>query len=623
MWHDKRATIDLIGFERYADAIAGLLLNDRLLPLTVGIYGEWGSGKSSVMYLTEQRLMQGKDEEDAVLCISFNGWMLQGYDDTKAALMTKIIETLKEKRSMVSRTAEKAEQLLKKVNWFRLTAMTLKQVVVPIATSYVTGALPGIVMPSVDDIASIGSKTDVAGSSATQTIEEFKKDFEALLKEAKVRTLVVFVDDLDRCLPSVVVDILEAIKLFLSVERTAFVIGADESTINQAIAVCYPHEKDIETISKIYLEKIIQIPVHLHPLSESETETYLNLLFAELHQEPEDCRRLAKVAAENRARAPLKTALDYEVIRSALEDKLKPGYVSDLGLAAKIAPVICQHERGNPRQIKRFLNTLLLRQRIASAYGLTLDAQILSKLMILEYYHTEPHFKQLFEWQMAGDGIASELATLEQMAQQAIEEAPDEDASDEEIQIRLSSDITKTWLENKDVKSWLQMEPALGNENLEKYFFIARERLARYGFRGSDLSRNVREILLLLLSDDGIEREQGKARALKLTNTEIEGLFSTAAGRIPQIPDSSDFVAVLCDIAAQRSLLIPVLVKGLERVPDTGLPTSVPNRLGILAEEFPDYKALITSFLNKLKDSPNGRLATVARQVLDRIMDGD
>jgi predicted KAP-like P-loop ATPase len=203
MWHDRRADVDLVGFERYADAIAELVLDSRLLPLTVGVYGEWGSGKSTVMHLTEKRLAQVPSEDSAVVCVPFNAWMFQGYDDTKAALMTKIIETLKKERGCVSKTIDKAEGLLQKVDWFRLTAMTLKYVILPAATSYATGMPPALVAPNTEEITSIRSTGDDTDSSAIETMEDFREEFEGLIKEAKVRALVVFVDDLDgACLQS-------------------------------------------------------------------------------------------------------------------------------------------------------------------------------------------------------------------------------------------------------------------------------------------------------------------------------------------------------------------------------------------------------------------------------------
>ncbi|WP_444451281.1 KAP family P-loop NTPase fold protein (plasmid) [Rhodobacter capsulatus] len=68
----------------------------------------------------------------------------------------------------------------------------------------------------------------------------FREEFAALLDAAKIKRLVVMVDDLDRCLPSTAISTLEAIRLFLFVERTAFIIGADEAMIEYAVRDHFP-----------------------------------------------------------------------------------------------------------------------------------------------------------------------------------------------------------------------------------------------------------------------------------------------------------------------------------------------------------------------------------------------
>jgi hypothetical protein len=603
MWDDNPATVDLIGSARYAEVVARMAVDERLLPVTIGVYGEWGSGKSSVMRLAEQLL--AKD----------NAWMYQGYDDTKAALMTKIIETLKAKRALSSKAKEKAKNLLTRVNWLRLTAVTLRHVVAPLAVSQATGAPPVLSAPSAADIGGIVAPPGDESASAVQTIEKLREEFSDLLKAAGVKTLVVFVDDLDRCVPIVVVDVLEAIKLFLSVEGTAFVIGADENTIKQAVAIRYPQREGVEAVSKIYLEKIVQVPVHLHALGEAEAETYLNLLFAQLHQEPSDFRLLAEAAADNRAKAPLRAALDYETIKFALDDRLTAEYASDLGLVARISPIICRHERGNPRQLKRFLNTMLVREELAEAHGLRLDLQILSKLMILEYYHTEPHYRQLFEWQVAGAGVARGLAALEAIAARAGEPAM-EDVAVEAQQAGLAAQDVQPWLKNGDVRRWLRSEPSLADQDLEQYFFVARERLAKHKFEASALTRNAREILSLLLSKDGLERERGKGLALKLPESEVENLLTAACGMIAQAARASDLVAVLCDIAEGRGSLIPILIAGLRQVPDDALPASAPNRVRTLGVVHETYESSVSSYLRGLTNSANKRLKRAAQQAL-------
>ena len=56
MWHDNDTAIDLLGFEYLVDELEILLTEERLLPVTVGVDGDWGSGKTSLMRMTRARL---------------------------------------------------------------------------------------------------------------------------------------------------------------------------------------------------------------------------------------------------------------------------------------------------------------------------------------------------------------------------------------------------------------------------------------------------------------------------------------------------------------------------------------------------------------------------------------
>ena len=72
------------------------------------------------------------------------------------------------------------------------------------------------------------------------SVRDFHKEFGELVIKLGVKRLVVVVDDLDRCLPHNVIETLEAIRLFLSAPRTAFVIAADEALIREAVAYRFP-----------------------------------------------------------------------------------------------------------------------------------------------------------------------------------------------------------------------------------------------------------------------------------------------------------------------------------------------------------------------------------------------
>ena len=106
-------------------------------------------------------------------------------------------------------------------------------------------------------------------------VRDFRNDFAEMVEKSSIQKLVVIIDDLDRCTPDRIIENLEAIKLFLNVEKTAFVIGADPRIVRNAIEYRYKSQgkTDDDASSRLvddYLEKLIQVPYYLPRLSDSE-----------------------------------------------------------------------------------------------------------------------------------------------------------------------------------------------------------------------------------------------------------------------------------------------------------------------------------------------------------------
>ena len=93
-------------------------------------------------------------------------------------------------------------------------------------------------------------------------------------------TLVLFIDNLDRCLPDVAIGTLEAIRLFLFMPRTAFVIAADEDMIRHSVA---KHFKDPNASHvRDYLDKVIQVPLRVPQVGADDLRAYMYSLFVSL-----------------------------------------------------------------------------------------------------------------------------------------------------------------------------------------------------------------------------------------------------------------------------------------------------------------------------------------------------
>jgi hypothetical protein len=90
VWADNETTNDLLGFDHLVDALELVLTDPKMLPVTVGVAGDWGSGKTSLMRMAQDRL----SILEKVVTVSFSPWRFEGYDDMKAALMAAVIQAI-------------------------------------------------------------------------------------------------------------------------------------------------------------------------------------------------------------------------------------------------------------------------------------------------------------------------------------------------------------------------------------------------------------------------------------------------------------------------------------------------------------------------------------------------
>ena len=301
MWLDNASNIDMLFYSPYADTIVNFTKNTSLTPLTIGLYGSWGAGKSSLLQLIEQRI---EASGDRIVCVSLNAWQFEGYEDAKIAIMESLLNALKDNKTFAEKSGEKIKGLLSRIEYLKLGKKLLKD-----GAPYLIGALTGNPLPiAVNLSADLATAKNILGSiknfkdeyikeeeekePQTENIRKFREEFQNMLNEvSSIDNLVVIVDDLDRCSPDRIVDTLEAIKLFLSVKKTTFIVAVDQRIIEYAVNVKYPQVNGFE-VSADYIEKIIQLPIKIPELSPKDIENYLLLLVAQLHLSEESFKTL-------------------------------------------------------------------------------------------------------------------------------------------------------------------------------------------------------------------------------------------------------------------------------------------------------------------------------------------
>ena len=88
--NDQETETDLLYHEAIAKTVVRLIRQTPAAPITIGVHGDWGAGKSSILKMTEAAFAK----DDRVLCLWFNGWTFEGFEDAKTVVIETIVAEL-------------------------------------------------------------------------------------------------------------------------------------------------------------------------------------------------------------------------------------------------------------------------------------------------------------------------------------------------------------------------------------------------------------------------------------------------------------------------------------------------------------------------------------------------
>jgi predicted KAP-like P-loop ATPase len=504
VWHDIEAKVDLLNFNLVAEAAAQLIRDSGGQPLTIGISGGWGVGKSSLVKMIGATLLADRDAEKQYVFLEFNAWLYQGFDDARQALLQAVSDKLIAIATERQTFLEKAFAFRKRIRWLKLgrvvapavAGMALGTAFGPIGT--LLGAVGGLLKGATDVAAEgqlkelkdaytelqpelaglIGDKSD---ESLPKEIEGLRHAFEELLSDLKV-TLVVLVDDLDRCLPPTAISTLEAMRLLLHVPRTAFIIAADEQMIRGAVRAHFGEIDINDDLVTSYFDKLIQVPLRVPRLGVNEVKAYVMLLFADLAVRRGSLPAQALANAQLKILEALKKSWSGGITREVLNTAFghdAPKIAREIDLAEQLAPILVTAEKisGNPRLIKRFLNNLMIRQSIAKAQGMAVGLEELVKLQLFERCASPAAFDFLVQAISSNDeGKPEFLNALEKSA-----------AKGEAYVVPNAS-----W-GGAFYEQWVKLSPQLADVSLKPFLYLSRDRalaLASY----DELSPEARKV---------------------------------------------------------------------------------------------------------------------------------
>jgi predicted KAP-like P-loop ATPase len=571
VWADTETDVDFLNYSEIAELAADMIGDDTLLPLSLGIFGGWGIGKSSTLNLVENLLRQ---EKDRYLIVRFDAWFYQGFDDARAALMSVIAKALAE--AAPDDLKKKAGGLIKRVNKVRLLGLLVEggAAALGFPTFGAAGRLVeaggkafegGLDDKDREDAGEDAEKmAEKAGKlldptkAPTEEITALRAEFAEVLTGLD-RRLVVFIDNLDRCLPRNAIHTLEAIRLFMFLPNTAFVVAADEDMIRHAVSEHFNDPGD--RLVTDYLDKLIQVPVYVPRPGVLEIRAYLTMLIATRS----GCGQ-AKVGALRTfliddLRHSWKDGDGYDVdkVMSLLEstdDKLR----EQIELGLRMAPMLAQSSKvnGNPRIVKRMMNVVRMRASVAKRREMNLDEAVVAKLALFERCTDVTATQALqHEVQTAVSG-KPELFTKAEAAQS---EAGLRDILPEALKPHLVV-----------LRDWFGLDPKLSGIDLRPAVYLSRETVPMR-LRGSALSAATLRAV----------------EALLVTST----VSSTAAGDAAAGIDPAEAVAAMDEMIAD-----------MRKNADWSKLRSDVRGAVVLARAWPDAAARLNRYLRSLTQRP-------------------
>ncbi|MFD2903784.1 KAP family P-loop NTPase fold protein [Sphingobacterium anhuiense] len=574
MWKDSETEIDLLEFDYLIDITKNIIENDNLSPCTIGVYGDWGSGKSS---LVEMILKDYKGNED-FLCLKFNGWLFEDYEDAKNALLGNILDKIKEERTLGPKAKSLIKKLFKNIDYFGLASKGLKYG----ADLLLTGGIGTIADLTLNTVLGKAKKagTDVSETELKKIMEStfqkeemrknlrtFHADFKELLKETKIKKMVVFIDELDRCNHDTILETLEAIRLFVFATGTAFIIGADERQVMYAVRKRYPEVQGNQIdIGKEYLEKMIQYPIKIPQLSTAEVEYYITcLFFQDVFQDQYDAI-IAFIKTE-KAKNFLDFKITYDLIKSKFPTLDENILRETISLSLQLSSVLSKSLNGNPRHCKRFLNSLSMRLKMAEFKNIKLDKRILAKLMLLEYFK-DPVFKQLGIMQAESNGNLAELEKIENDKWDGVEKL-------------------KVWKDDQWFNNWVKNDPKLSSVDMRPYFYFSRESLHLSHSRTSvDLSPEADKILKALLSKSDTSRREAVQKYAQVNEFESAEILKMIFSALEQSTEiDKEIFASFIEWGETRELLYSYVMSQLDSLPADKIKVSFIPRLGQFAKK--------------------------------------
>jgi hypothetical protein len=254
---------DLLKVEHYSKALSNFITRSET-PITIGLQGEWGTGKTSLMSL----LLEDFNAKN-IACSWVNTWeysMFKGARETTPGVLKGMLEKLKSEciRRNVWTIKSDSQEKFKKAA--RFIGGLANQIISNQTGIDIKDAANGLNSDSENAAAEIAQIKSLISSVITDLIQDANNP---------INKVVFFVDDLDRIPPGDAVEVLEALKNIFDIPNCVFVLAIDYDVVVKGLESKFgPKTDENEREFRSFFDKIIQVPFSM-PVGTYDIENFL------------------------------------------------------------------------------------------------------------------------------------------------------------------------------------------------------------------------------------------------------------------------------------------------------------------------------------------------------------
>jgi predicted KAP-like P-loop ATPase len=246
---------DLLGTKAFAQSLCDAILSYKEIDsLSIGMYGPWGSGKTSIINMVIERIEeQTHSKNNKPIIIKFYPWNYSDQNQLTSQFFKQLSLSINKKDY-----GKDASKIGKKLSFYSKLVSPL--VYVPQISVF------ALLLSKI--IKSVGKASESFGKTDNKSLEEIKNELNTLLAKQN-RKIIVIIDDIDRLNNTEIRQIFQLVKSIGDFQNTVYILAFDKEVIINALS------KVQEGSGAGYLEKVIQIPFEFPAISKEKIEEYL------------------------------------------------------------------------------------------------------------------------------------------------------------------------------------------------------------------------------------------------------------------------------------------------------------------------------------------------------------